>query len=58
MATGLGRPALAAADGVDVGPSLAWGQLTPVHWHLGTEQISLVDPAGLMLDEASSKRVS
>ena len=44
----------AAADGVDVGQG-AWGLLTPVHWHLGTEQISLVDPAGLMLDEASSR---
>ncbi len=45
---------LAVADGVDVG-SGAWGLLTPVHWHLGTEQISLVDPAGLMLDETSSR---
>lgn len=44
----------AAADGVVVG-DLAWGQLTPVHWHLGTEQISLVDPAGLMLDDAASR---
>jgi hypothetical protein len=44
----------AAADGVSVG-DLAWGQLTPVHWHLGTEQISLVDPAGLLLDDAASR---
>ena len=44
----------AAADGVAVG-NLAWGQLSPVHWHLGTEQISLVDPAGLMLDDAASR---
>ena len=44
----------AAADGVALG-DLAWGQLTPVHWHLGTEQISLVDPAGLMLDDAASR---
>lgn len=44
----------AAADGVDVGDR-AWGQLTPVHWHLGTEQISLVDPAGLLLDDAASR---
>jgi len=44
----------AAADGIDVGDR-AWGQLTPVHWHLGTEQVSLVDPAGLRLDDAGSR---
>lgn len=44
----------AGADGVAVG-DLAWGQLTPVHWHLGTEQISLLDPAGLMLDDVASR---
>ena len=48
----------AAADGVlDAGDSdgLAWGQLTPCHWHLGTEQVSLIDPAQLALDEAVSR---
>ncbi len=44
----------ARADGVDVG-DLAWGQLTPVHWHLGTEQVSLIDPAALMLDAMASR---
>jgi hypothetical protein len=44
----------ARADGI-VTADLAWGQLTPAHWHLGTEQISLIDPAGLMLDEATSR---
>lgn len=44
----------AAADGIDVG-DLAWGLLTPAHWHLGTDQVSLIDPAGLMLDEATSR---
>ena len=44
----------AAADGIAVG-HLAWGQLTPAHWHLGTEQISLIDPAGLMLDDSASR---
>lgn len=44
----------AASDGMAVGEQ-AWGQLTPVHWHLGTEQISLVDPAGLMLDDKTSR---
>jgi hypothetical protein len=45
---------LAAADGVDVG-ELAWGLMTPAHWHLGTDQVSLLDPAQLMLDEAGSR---
>jgi hypothetical protein len=44
----------ALGDGLSVGEA-AWGQLTPVHWHLGTEQISLVDPAGLMLDDKTSR---
>ena len=44
----------AAADGVATG-DLAWGLLTPVHWHLGTDQVSLVDPAALALDDAASQ---
>jgi hypothetical protein len=44
---------LARADGVDVG-DLAWGLMTPAHWHLGTEQVSLLDPALLALDEPAS----
>lgn len=44
----------AAAAGIDTG-DLAWAQLTPVHWHLGTEQVSLMDPAQLALDEAGSR---
>ncbi len=44
----------AHADGVE-GADLAWGLLTPTHWHLGTEQVSLLDPATLMLDDAASR---
>ncbi len=44
----------AAADGIDVGLR-AWGLLSPTHWHLGTDQVSLVDPANLRLDEATSR---
>ncbi len=44
----------AAVDGVDVA-DLAWGQVTPCHWHLGTEQVSLMDPAQLQLDEGTSR---
>ncbi len=31
----------ARADGIEPG-DLSWGQLTPAHWHLGTEQVSLL----------------
>ncbi|MDE2147799.1 MAG: hypothetical protein KGJ24_14015 [Burkholderiales bacterium] len=44
----------AQADGIDTG-ELAWGLLTPAHWHLGTDQVSLVDPDSLALDEAASR---
>jgi hypothetical protein len=46
----------AAADGVDVA-DLAWGLATPGHWHLGTEQVSLLDPAQLSLDEPTSREL-
>ena len=47
----------AAADGVaGVGASdVAWGLLTPAHWHVGTDQVSLVDPDALQLDAAASR---
>ena len=35
----------------------AWGLLTPVHLHAGSEQISLTDPASLQLDEAASREL-
>lgn len=44
----------AAADGIDVGED-AWGCLTPVHQHVGTEQVSLLDPAALALDDDTSR---
>ncbi len=44
----------AAADGVDTG-DLAWGLLTPAHWHLGSDQVTLLDPEQLALDEAASR---
>jgi len=45
---------LAAADGIPTGER-AWGLLTPAHWHVGTEQVSLADPAALNLSEAESR---
>jgi hypothetical protein len=44
----------AQADGVDTG-ARAWGLLTPAHWHLGTDQVSMLDPAQLLLDDATSR---
>ena len=44
----------AAADGVDIG-DLAWALLSPTHWHLGTDQVSLGDPEALALDETGSR---
>jgi hypothetical protein len=32
-----------------------WAWLWPAHWRLGTEQVSLHDPAALRLDEAQSR---
>jgi hypothetical protein len=43
----------AAADGLDVADR-AWGLVTPAHWHVGTDQVSLLDPLALALDEAAS----
>jgi len=46
----------ARADGIpsDAG---AWGLLTPSHWHLGTDQVSLGYPQQLDLDAAGSREL-
>lgn len=44
----------AAQDGIAVGDA-AWGLLTPVHQHVGTEQVSLLDPSVLTLDDTTSR---
>lgn len=44
----------AAADGIATG-DCAWGLLTPVHWHVGRDHISLADPAALNLGDAESR---
>ena len=44
----------AALDGVEVSDR-AWGLLTPVHWHVGRDQVVLADPADLGLDAAASR---
>jgi hypothetical protein len=40
--------------GLDAAP---WALVTPVHWHLGTEQLTMLDPASLRLDPAVSRQL-
>jgi hypothetical protein len=46
----------AQADGIQTA-GRNWGLVTPVHWHVGTDQVSLIDPAQLMLDAAGSRQL-
>ena len=41
----------ARADGVEV-QDLAWGLLTPAHWHVGRNEILLTDPEALQIEAA------
>nr|WP_297354716.1 hypothetical protein [uncultured Caldimonas sp.] len=47
---------LAAQDGVETA-DLSWGLLTPMHWHVGTDHVSMLDPAALALSEAESREL-
>jgi hypothetical protein len=50
--------AWAVTDGLDVQPGpTGWGLLSPTHWHVGTDQVSLTHPDALQLDEASARQV-
>ncbi len=44
----------AALDGVAVGEQ-AWGLVTPAHWHVGRDHVTLADPEALQLSEAESR---
>ena len=44
----------AAADGIEVG-ELAWGLVTPAHWHVGRDHVTMADPAALQLSDAESR---
>lgn len=44
----------AVADGLDTG-DLAWGLLSPVHWQIGREHLTMDDPESLALDAAESR---
>jgi hypothetical protein len=47
--------ALAArADGIEVDHA-AWGLVTPAHWQLGRDHVTLIDPEALALDAAESR---
>jgi hypothetical protein len=48
---------LAAEAGLTAPADTAWGLLTPVNLHVGTEQVSMTDPAALKLDEAASREL-
>jgi hypothetical protein len=45
----------ARADGLAPATGSGWALLTPAHWHVGREQIHLVDPAALALEEAEAR---
>lgn len=45
----------ARADGFGVATGSGWALLTPAHWLVGREQVNLVDPALLGLDERESR---
>ncbi|PPE69853.1 hypothetical protein IS481_05895 [Caldimonas thermodepolymerans] len=47
---------LAARDGVET-QDLCWGLLTPMHWHVGADHVTMVDPQALQLDEAESREL-
>ena len=47
--------ALRAADDGITTAGQAWGLVSPVHWHVGTDQVSLIDPDQLLLDDTSSR---
>jgi hypothetical protein len=44
----------AQADGIEVGEQV-WGLVTPTHWHVGRDHVTLADPAALNLDEFESR---
>jgi hypothetical protein len=42
---------LAKADGIEV----AWGLLTPAHWHVGRDHLTMADPRALKLTDNESR---
>jgi len=48
--------ATAADDGIDVGDH-PWGLVSPAHWHVGRDQVSMADPQALGLAEGASREL-
>jgi hypothetical protein len=46
----------ATRDGIETA-ELPWGLLTPAHWHVGTDQVSLGDPQALELADSESREL-
>lgn len=44
----------AAADGIDVG-ARAWGLVVPMHWQLGRDHVTALDPSGLAMTSAEAR---
>jgi hypothetical protein len=44
----------ARLDGIDT-LDLAWAELTPLHWHMGAEHLTVVPPGALALTELESR---
>ena len=55
QAAALGLDGADPADPAAAGAGWAW--LSPVHLHVGTEQVSLTEPAALRLDDAASREL-
>lgn len=47
----------AAQDGVKLDPQQIWGMLSPGHWLMGRDHLTLLDPATLGLSEGESRTV-
>lgn len=45
----------AQASGIAVQPGQAWGLLTPCHWLMGRETLTLIDPDELQLNEPDAR---
>jgi hypothetical protein len=45
----------AQASGIPVAPGQAWGLLSPCHWLMGRETLTLIDPDELQLNEVDAR---
>ncbi len=45
----------ARVDGLVPEAGSGWGLVTPAHWHVGRDQVNLIDPALLELDEPEAR---